>query len=64
MILFNLPHFFYIMRGNPTDAELNGSSLAMSRLKRFYNRETIPFITISPEPITPSTLSWLAEILR
>ena len=31
--------------------------------KRFYNRETLPFVRISQLAESPSTLSWLAEIL-
>ena len=38
--------------------------LAAQKLKkRFYNRETIPFIKISQFVESPSTLSWLAKIL-
>ena len=32
--------------------------------KRFYNREIIPFIRISPIAECPSTLSLMAEILK
>ena len=32
--------------------------------KRFYNREIIPFIRITQLAGSPSTLSWLAEILE
>ena len=42
----------------------SNSHVAHSNQKRFYNRETTPFIRISQVAESFSTLSWLAEILE
>ena len=72
-LLLSLFLFFLFSRFSLSNKSLSLSffllkSLApgpcLSQSKRFYNKESIPFIWISPLAESPFTLSWLAEILE